>query len=116
MIGFYGGMNSTISITRLTKPSDTVKDQKSWTTGVVYSNKKAYIEPVDAQTNLLFGGESGAKIYRIIMREALNIYEGDKIMALDGRVFVAQGTRVFSGDSDIPDHTEINAVLRYPDN
>jgi len=106
--------NSIVTITGLSKPSDTAKDQKSWTTDTKESNLACYIEQANAQTTLIFAGEGGVNIYNIFVPGGTNIDSGDKITDNHGRSFTVQSVQKFVGDQDVQDHYEGILVQRYP--
>lgn len=108
--------NSIVTVTGLSKPADTAKDQKSWTTDVKYTDLACYIEQMDIKTTLIFAGEASAKMFLMIVPENLDISEGDKIVDNHSRTFTVQAVQSFVGDTDVPVHMEIQLVQRYPDN
>lgn len=110
------GSNSIVTVTGLTKPADTTNDQKSWTTGVKIQNLTCYIEQLDAKTTAIFAGDVSVLLFQLISNEVVEIAVGDKITDNHGRSFEVNAVQSFVGDPDIPDHTEVQMVQRYPNN
>ena len=110
------GMNSRVTITGLTKPAGTNNMQASWTTGVKYQDLLVYIEKRTTDYEVMMTQEASGKLFRLITAGEVPLVSGDKVEDNRGRVFVVRGVRNFVGDSDIPDHTECDMLLRYPGN
>jgi len=113
-MSFSFGSNSVVTITGLTKPSDTIENQKSWTTGIKYENISCYIEQMSAKNTLLFAGGVSAKLFTLLTETVLSVTESDKITDDHGRTFSIQAVNSFVGDKFIPDHTELILVQKYP--
>lgn len=110
------GVNATVTITGLTKPSDTAETQESWTTGVKATAVPAYIEQMDAKVAVIFSGENAFKTYQMFCELPLNIAEGDKVVDDKNREYTVQGVQLYSDNRDVPNHVEVMMVLRYPTN
>lgn len=108
------GTNSVIEIVGLTRPADTIENQKSWSTGVKYSNVYAYIEQMDAKNTMIFNGDASSKMFTMLAHGIFQISIGDKVKDNHGREFTVQGVQAFVGDVDVPDHVEVVMVQKYP--
>ena len=110
------GFNSVVTVTGLSRPSDTTEDQKSWTDAVKVENLHCYIEQIDPKTAAIFDAETAFKRFMLVTDGVFAIGEGDKIEDNHGRRFSVQAVQTFSENLDVPNHMEVHMVKRYPDN
>lgn len=110
------GINAVVTITGLTKPSDTNEDQNSWTTGVKATGLEAYIEQLDPKVAVIFSGENAFKTYQMFLGVPAPIADGDKVTDDQGREFMVQGVQKYINNREIPNHLEVMMVQRYPTN
>jgi hypothetical protein len=115
-MNFSFGFNSIVTVTGLTKPSDTSENQKSWTTGTKVTDLNCYIEQIDPKTAAIFDAETAFKRFLMITDGVFDIDEGDKVTDNHGRSFVVAAVQKFSENPDVPNHLEVHMVKRYPDN
>lgn len=110
------GFNSVVTVTGLSRPSDTAEDQKSWTTNTKVTNLNCYIEQIDPKTAAIFDAETAFKRFLLMTDGVVTIGEGDKVADNHGRTFTVQAVQVFDQNPDVPNHMEVHMVKRYPDN
>jgi len=107
------GSNSVVTVTGLSTPSDTIEEQKSWTTDVKITGMNCYIEQMDAKNTMIFAGKATARMFLLLSTEVVDIVEGDQITDNHGRTFKANAVQKFVGDPDVPDHIEVNMLQNY---
>ena len=104
------GENNVISTYRL----ETTSSKDTYSSTANLSSLGCYLEPVSPEIAVIYGDENAYTTYKCYIDEPQDIKVSDKVIDQNGDEFIVQGVQIFQGNTDVPNHTEIIIVKRYP--